>query len=84
MPTNKARLQVILADAQTERVKQLAEERGLSVSAMCSQLISVALHLDQFQSLDQVKGQYVEAAIKGADITDFKLEALLKMLEDTR
>ena len=82
MPTSKPRLQVILGDDQTHRVKQLAKERGLSVSAMCSQLINTALHLDQFQTLDQVKGQYVNAAIKGADITDFKLEALLRLIDD--
>ena len=82
MPTSKPRLQVILGDDQTHRVKQLAKERGLSVSAMCSQLINTALHLDQFQTLDQVKGQYVNAAIQGADITDFKLEALLRLIDD--
>ena len=84
MPTNKPRLQVILGDAQTERVKELAEERGLSVSAMCSQLINVALKLDQFQSLDQVRGQYVEAAIEGSDINDHKLQALLKAIENLK
>ena len=82
MPTNKPRLQVILGDAQTNRVKQLADERGLSVSAMCSQLINAALRLDQFQSLENVRGQYVEAAIHGADISDFKLQALLKMIDE--
>ena len=81
MPTNKPRLQVILGDAQTERVKQLADERGLSVSAMCSQLINAALRLDQFQSLDNVKGQYVEAAIDGADLNDWKLVKLLKVID---
>ena len=82
MPTNKPRLQVILGDSQTNRVKQLADERGLSVSAMCSQLINAALRLDQFQSLEHVRGQYVEAAIEGTDITDFKLQALLKMIDE--
>ena len=73
---------MILGDAQTNRVKQLADERGLSVSAMCSQLINAALRLDQFQSLENVRGQYVEAAIHGADISDFKLQALLKMIDE--
>ena len=82
MPTNKPRLQVILGDAQTDRVKQLADERGLSVSAMCSQLINAALRLDQFQSLEQVRGQYVEAAIEGSDLNDFKLQALLRAIDD--
>ena len=84
MPTNKPRLQVILGDVQTHRVKELAEERGLSVSAMCSQLINAALRLDQFQSLDRVKGAYVEAAMNGGDITDWKLAELLKLIEETR
>lgn len=84
MPTNKPRLQVILGDVQTNRVKQLAEERGLSVSAMCSQLINAALRLDQFQSLEQVRGQYVEAAIKGVDLNDHNLQALLRAIEDIK
>ena len=49
MPTKKARLQIILADEATEQVKALAEERGLSVSAMCSQLIHAALRDPEFQ-----------------------------------
>ena len=81
MPTNKPRLQVILGDAQTERVKELAEERGLSVSAMCSQLIHAALLLDQFQSLKAVKGKYVETAIEGGDIRDWKLVKLLELID---
>ena len=84
MPTSKPRLQVILGDVQTDRVKRLAEERGLSVSAMCSQLINAALRLDQFQSLDQVRGQYVEAAIEGGDINDFKLQALLRAIDEIK
>ena len=82
MPTNKPRLQVILGDVQAERVKVLAEERGLSVSAMCSQLINAALRLDQFQSLEQVRGQYVEAAIEGSDLNDHKLQALLRAIDE--
>ena len=85
MPTHKARLQVVLADEPAERVKALAKERGLSVSAMCSQLIHAALDLPQYQpkpDLTQLKGSAVKAAIEGANISDFKIAALLSLVED--
>ena len=85
MPTKKARLQIILADDATDHVKALAEERGLSVSAMCSQLIHAALRDPEFRlkpDLTQFKGQAVEAAIRGTDIRDTKLRALLELVED--
>ena len=85
MPTQKARLQVVLADEPAARVKALAKERGLSVSAMCSQLIHAALDLPQYQpkpDLTHLKGDAVKAAIKGANISDFKIAALLSLVED--
>ena len=85
MPTSKARLQVILSDPTAERVKVLAEERGLSVSAMCSQLIHAALERPEFQpkpDLSQIKGDAVKAAIQGGNINDFKIAALLSLVED--
>ena len=85
MPTQKARLQVVLGDEPADRVKALAKERGLSVSAMCSQLIHEALELPQYQpkpDLIQLKGDAVKAAIKGANISDFKIAALLSLVED--
>ena len=84
MPTKKARLQIILADKATEQVKALAAERGLSVSAMCSQLIHTALRDPEFQlkpDLTKIKGLAVEAAIQGADINYFKGQALLELVE---
>ena len=84
MPTSKTRLQVILGDVPSERVKELAEEKGLSVSAMCSQLIHAALALPEFQpkpDLSQVKSEMVKTAIQGGDISDFKLAALLELVE---
>ena len=84
MPTKKARLQIILADDATEHVKALAEERGLSVSAMCSQLIHTALRNPEFKlkpDLSKFRGQTVEAAINGADLRDVKLRALLELVE---
>ena len=84
MPTKKARLQIILADNATEQVKALAAERGLSVSAMCSQLIHTALRNREFQlkpDLSKVKGLAVEAAIQGGDINYFKGQALLELVE---
>ena len=85
MPTHKARLQVVLADQPAEKVKALAKERGLSVSAMCSHLIHAALDLPEFQpkpDLSQVKGDAVKAAIQGGNISDFKIAALLSLVED--
>ena len=79
MPTHKARLQVVLADEPASRVKALAKERGISVSAMCSQLIHAALERPEFQpkpDLSQLKGDAVKAAIEGANISDFKIRAL--------
>ena len=85
MPTHKARLQVVLADEPASRVKALAKERGISVSAMCSQLIHAALERPEFQpkpDLSQLKGDAVKAAIEGANISDFKIRALLSLIED--
>ena len=85
MPTSKTRLQVILSDEPAATVKTLAEERGLSISAMCSQLIHAALELKEFQpkpDLRAVKAEMVKAAIAGGDISDIKLAALLELVED--
>ena len=84
MPTQRARLQVILGDSATERVKALAEDKGLSVSAMCSQLIHAALKLPEFQEtpdLNKIKGLAVEAAIQGGDISYFKAQKLLELVQ---
>ena len=84
MPTNKARLQIILADEATDRVKALAEERGLSVSAMCSQLIHAALRLSEYQQapdLSQVKRLAVETAMQGGEISSFKAQKLIELIE---
>ena len=83
MPTNKARLQVILPDTATERVKELATERGLSVSAMVSQLIHAALQLKEYQKppdLIDAKAAFVSAAIEGGDITSPKALKLLELI----
>ena len=80
MPTKKARLQVVLNDEAAERVKTLCEERGLSVSAMCSQLIHAALKLPEFREkpdLSQLKAEMVRCAIQGGDIADIKIAHLL-------
>ena len=85
MPTKKARLQVVLNDDAADRVKALCQERGLSVSAMCSQLIHAALDLPQYQpklDLSELKGQAVKAAMEGGNISDFKIAALLSLVED--
>ena len=85
MPTNKARLQVILPDTATERVKELATERGLSVSAMVSQLIHAALQLKEYQKhpdLREAKAAFVNAAIEGGDITSPKALKLLELLTE--
>ena len=85
MPTQKSRLQVVLADEPASRVKALAEERGLSVSAMCSQLIHAALQLKEFQAkpdLSQFKDEAVKTAMEGGNLNDFKIAALLSLVED--
>ena len=84
MPTSKPRLQVILPDTASEKVKALAEERGLSVSAMCSQLIHAALQLKEFQvkpDLNVYHDRIVKTAIAGHDIADMKLATLLEIVE---
>ena len=84
MPTSKTRLQVILGDPASEKVKALAEERGLSVSAMCSMLIHAALAMPEFQpkpDLHKVKSEIVKTAIAGGDIADVKIAALLELVE---
>ena len=85
MPTHKARLQVVLAEEPAGRIKALAKERGISVSAMCSQLIHAALERPEFQprpDLTKIKGDAVKAAIQGGNINDFKIAALLSLVED--
>ena len=85
MPTKKARLQIILADEATEHVKALAEQRGLSVSAMCSHLIHAALRDPEFRlkpDLTKFKGETIEAAIQGVDLRDQKLQALLSLVTE--
>ena len=84
MPTKKARLQVILRDEATEQVKALAEKRGLSVSAMLSELVHTALDLPQFKEkpdISQLKAEAVKAAMDGGEIGDFKIKALLSLVE---
>lgn len=89
MPTKKARLQVVVSDDAAERVKTLAEERGLSISAMCGQLIHAALRLSEFKEkpdLSQLKAEMIRCAIQGGDIADPKIAELLAVvtnLEDT-
>ena len=84
MPTKKARLQVILRDEATEQVKALAEERGLSVSAMLSEMVHTALRLPEFApkpDVSHLKADAVKAAIEGGDIADFKIQKLLALVE---
>ena len=83
MPTSKARLQVILPDTATERVKELATERGLSVSAMVSQLIHAALQLKEYEKkpdLKDAKAAFVSTALQGGDISSPKALKLLELL----
>ena len=84
MPTKKARLQVVLKDEATAQVKALAEDRGLSVSAMCSELIHKALSLPDFRlkpDLSYLKDLTIKTAIGGGDIHDKKIQKLLALVE---
>jgi len=83
MPTKKARLQVILPDDATQHIKELADERGLSVSAMCCQLIHSALKLPEFKrasDLSNVKDEAVKCAMEGGDIADFKIKKIIEIV----
>ena len=84
MPTSKPRLQVVLDTDQADRVKALATERGLSVSAMCSQLISAALKLDKFQQLDSVKADIIKEAVDGNVGLEHKMMKLLEIIEQIK
>ena len=81
MPTSKPRLQVVLDTDQADRVKALATERGLSVSAMCSQLIAAALELDRFQQLGKVKSDILKEAVDGNLNLELKMMKLLEVIE---
>ena len=83
MPTKKARLQVVVSDEAAERVRNLAEDRGLSMSAMCSQLIHAALKLAEFREkpdISQLKAEMIRCAIQGGDIADPKIAELLAIV----
>ena len=84
MPTNKPRLQVVLDTDQADQIKALATERGLSVSAMCSQLISAALKLDKFQQLDSVKSDIIKGAVDGHVDIEHKLMKLMEIIEQIK
>ena len=87
MPTSKTRLQVILGDSASDKVKTLAEQRGLSVSAMCSQLIHAALAMPEFHpkpDLSKYNNEMVQAAIGGHDIADFKIARLLELISEIK
>ena len=80
----KERVQVLLKPDVIEPVRQLATERGVSMSAMLSELVHAALLLPQFQPrppIEQVKAEAVRTAIKGGDISDLKVKALLELVE---
>ena len=86
----RRRLQVLLKDEVSTRVKALADERGLSVSAMCSVLINRSLLLPEFNSPEQtakeikekIRNQAVHTALGGGDLTDFKIKALLAIVNE--
>ena len=88
MSNVKQRVQALLSNETVARIKALAEDRGLSTSAMTSQLIHIALDLDQFRppvtrdELAKVKGEAVQAAIMGGDIHDHKMQALIKLIDE--
>ena len=83
MPTKRARIQVLVNDEVEDKIKTLADERGLSVSAMSSQLIHAALRQPEFQpapDLSLVKSEFVKAAIQGGDISSMKAQKLLELI----
>ena len=84
MPTKRARIQVLLNELAESRIKEIAEDRGLSVSAAASMLIHAALKLPEFTKPDikSFTNETVEAAIKGADLTDWKLMKLIQAMKE--
>ena len=86
MATKRDRLQVLLSEDATERVKSLAKERGLSISAMLSLLVHAALKLPEFKDsdLESINDKFVKAAIEGGDIGDFKIAALLALANELK
>lgn len=83
MPSSKPRLQVVLSPELAAQVKQLAQERGVSVSSICSELISAAMELDEFSSIASDQGEYVDDASKGVFISEEKLKRMLQILGGT-
>lgn len=89
MPTSLQRIQVLCQPDQYETIKLLAQENRRSLSAMVGELISYALEQDIYKdqlkpkpsTKEQLKNQTVEAAIGGANLNDFKIKKLLKLLE---
>ena len=76
------RTQVLLPDHIQVRVQGLAGRSKRSLSAMCCELIEYALeHGDQYQVADDTKSSRVQALIDGADLSDVRMQKLLKLLD---
>jgi plasmid stability protein len=76
------RTQVLLSDDARERVRLLAAQRKRSMSAMCSELIDFALsNGEQYQAICGTNTDQNEALVHKLNLTDERVQKLLKLLE---
>jgi hypothetical protein len=76
------RTQVLLSEDVRERVRLLAAKRKRSMSAMCSELIDFALsNGQQYQAICDTNTDQNEALVHKLNLTDERVQRLLKLLE---
>lgn len=83
MPSSAHRTQVLLSDDIQSQVRVLAKRSKRSMSAMCSELIAYALaNGEEYKTLPiNTKSAQVQALIEGADLSDVRMQKLLKLLD---
>lgn len=76
------RTQVLLPEDVRERVRLLAAQRKRSMSAMCSELIEFALsNGNHYQAICDTNTDQNEALVHKLNLTDERVQRLLKLLE---
>ena len=77
------RTQVLLDPLVDEKVRRLASKHKRSMSAMCSELIEFALSQDKYNDKDHenFRAASVKALIEGADLSDERMQKLIKLLD---
>jgi len=66
-----------------DEVRRLALKYKRSMSAMCAELIAHALESDKYKDNDReaFRKASVDALIKGADLSDERMQKLIKLLD---